>query len=461
MKKRFLVVILCAMAMLIAGCAKTEAPAPAAQNNTPTPVEVPVEAPVETPVETPAEATPVASTELVSYEDSGVDIPAEANDPDTMGGTLWQSYGSCNHDPNIYLMELLYFAMPKEEFEDVFRQYNNDTISEADEERMMSSYGVVGYLMACDCTIEEARVVLGDDPFETEELGAADGYTFWFVTYPEDDEAYLAGLDAAYVEDFRKLQAELPALLRNSRFYEPDDPALALVGQTIRFETTDLDGNPVSSEELFAQNEITMINCWATWCGPCKSELGELAELHNRMQARGCGLIGIVTDGGEAAEEAKSLMNENGITYRNVVESDDMSFMDAVTAIPTSLFVDKTGKILANPIVGAYTDAYEPMFASLLAGDESGSPDAAAGVYRVIVKDADGKAVKGVEVQFCSDTDCRAATTDEAGIAAFEAADGAYTVHILKVPDGYLKDGVEYQAPETCGDLTITLQSGG
>ena len=63
------------LATLFAGCAKTEAPAPTSKNDTP--------APVEAPVETPADAPAVASAELVSYKDSGVDIPAEADDPFT------------------------------------------------------------------------------------------------------------------------------------------------------------------------------------------------------------------------------------------------------------------------------------------------------------------------------------------------------------------------------------------
>ncbi|MBE7009042.1 MAG: TlpA family protein disulfide reductase [Ruminococcaceae bacterium] len=459
MKKALsLFLALCLTAGMLAGCAKTEVPAPEAQNAAP----APVEAPAATSADTPAPVS-AAAEELVSYEEVGVDIPAAADKPEVMGGTLWQAYGSINYSPNVYLLELLYFAMPKEEYEESFQKYTDGTIEEADKERLLSCYGTVGYLMASDGTIEDSREVLGDDPVTTEELGAADGYTFWFVTYPEDDETYLADVDTEFAEDFRKLQSTLPALLKESRFYTPVDPALALAGQTVRFETTDLDGNPVSSEELFAQNEITMINCWATWCGPCKGELAELAELHNRMRSKGCGLIGIVTDGSEAAEEAKSLIAENGIVYPNVAESDDMSsFMDAVSSIPTSLFVDKTGKILTNPIVGANVDAYEPTFDALLAGGAPGASEAsaAAGVYRIFVIDADGKAVKGVQVQFCSDTDCRAATTDEAGLASFEAAPAVYTVHILKVPEGYAKDDTEYQTSDTCGDLTVILQKG-
>ena len=42
------------------------------------------------------------------------------------------------------------------------------------------------------------------------------------------------------------------------------DPAAAMVGKTFQFETVDLDGNKVTSDELFANNEVTMINYWGT-----------------------------------------------------------------------------------------------------------------------------------------------------------------------------------------------------
>ena len=81
-------------------------------------------------------------------------------------------------------------------------------------------------------------------------------------------------------------------------------------------------------------------------------------------------------------------------------------------------------------------------------------------VYRVKVNDESGAGVQGVTVQFCSDQMCLKAETDGNGIAVFEdQEEGAYTIHILKVPEGYAEDETEYAAPETYGDVTITLKS--
>ena len=77
--------------------------------------------------------------------------------------------------------------------------------------------------------------------------------------------------------------------------------------------------------------------------------------------------------------------------------------------------------------------------------------------YEVLVNDPGGKPVSGVTIQFCSDTECLVGKTDENGIAVFEKEGGSYTVHVLKVPEGYAEDKAEYPAPEKPGRVTIVL----
>ena len=81
-------------------------------------------------------------------------------------------------------------------------------------------------------------------------------------------------------------------------------------------------------------------------------------------------------------------------------------------------------------------------------------------VYRVIVNDESGAAVQGAMIQFCSDAMCMMGETDADGIAAFEnQEEGSYTVHVYSVPDGFAEDETVYPAPETYGDVAITLKA--
>ena len=80
-----------------------------------------------------------------------------------------------------------------------------------------------------------------------------------------------------------------------------------------------------------------------------------------------------------------------------------------------------------------------------------------AGGYQVQVTDEDGSPVSGVMVQFCSDSECMMGKTDDSGMAQFDQPAGTYTIHILKVPEGFMADPSEYAAPETPGLTTVTI----
>ena len=78
--------------------------------------------------------------------------------------------------------------------------------------------------------------------------------------------------------------------------------------------------------------------------------------------------------------------------------------------------------------------------------------------YEVLVNDTAGKPVSGVTIQFCSDTECIMGTTNENGIAVFDKEAGSYTIHVLKVPEGYAGDDTEYAAPDKPGQVVIVLK---
>ena len=140
-------------------------------------------------------------------------------------------------------------------------------------------------------------------------------------------------------------------------------------GTSFTFATTNLAGDPVTSAEVFAGNKITMVNLWATWCPPCVGELGELAQIHEKLRQMDCGVVGILLDADQegAIGKARSLMEENGVGYPVLALSEDMyDVLSTVEAIPTSFFVDSNGNIVGTPIVGAMPEEYIPAVKALL-----------------------------------------------------------------------------------------------
>lgn len=91
----------------------------------------------------------------------------------------------------------------------------------------------------------------------------------------------------------------------------------------------------------------TIINLWASWCGPCKAELPVLAEMASRMDAK-VRFVGI-----DFADEnpagARALAKKSGIGYRLLADPDSRLRKDLqVIGLPQTVFVDARGTIVAT-----------------------------------------------------------------------------------------------------------------
>ena len=124
------------------------------------------------------------------------------------------------------------------------------------------------------------------------------------------------------------------------------------------FEGKDLDGNPVTSE-LFKNNAVTVVNFWFSACAPCIAELSELDELDQMLQEKGGAVIGINADtiGGDESMimEAKSILEKKGAMYQNIyfpAESEAGQLTYSITAFPTTVVVDRNGRMVGEPILG-------------------------------------------------------------------------------------------------------------
>lgn len=127
------------------------------------------------------------------------------------------------------------------------------------------------------------------------------------------------------------------------------------------FETTDTKGNKVT-EKIFADKDITMVNVWGTFCGPCINEMPELQKIYESLP-KNANLIGIVADVPEGMKDgvdnANYIEKQTGVKYTNLTLSDSLNgFAKRFYAVPSTIFVDKDGNIIGDLVMGANIDAY-------------------------------------------------------------------------------------------------------
>lgn len=88
-----------------------------------------------------------------------------------------------------------------------------------------------------------------------------------------------------------------------------------------------------------------IINVWASWCGPCRAEMGSLDRLFKRYGGNQFNLIGITTD--DDSNAALNFLMRLGISFDNYADSKlTMENMLGADTIPLTLLIDTNGKVL-------------------------------------------------------------------------------------------------------------------
>ncbi len=129
------------------------------------------------------------------------------------------------------------------------------------------------------------------------------------------------------------------------------------------FNTVDLNDDAVT-QDIFKQNDLTMVNVFSSMCNPCMEELPDLAALSEEYKDKKFGIVGIDIDldmegnPDEASKEAVKEVLKNAGGDMTVIFPEDTLLEKVVLqtdAIPYSIFVDKNGNIVGKDYMGSHT----------------------------------------------------------------------------------------------------------
>ena len=91
-----------------------------------------------------------------------------------------------------------------------------------------------------------------------------------------------------------------------------------------------------------------IINVWASWCGPCRMEMGSLDRLAKRYGGKQFAVIGISTD--DYPDAARSFLQKSGTAFPNFIDGKPWPLENMLGAnrLPLTVLVDANGRVLAK-----------------------------------------------------------------------------------------------------------------
>ncbi len=132
------------------------------------------------------------------------------------------------------------------------------------------------------------------------------------------------------------------------------------------FTVYDASGNQVKLSDYLGKPIV--LNFWASWCGPCKSEMPGFENMYQKYGEQVQFLMVNLTDGSsETVESASAFVSDNGYTFPVFYDSDsDGAYTYGVYSIPTTYLINTKGELAAYSIGAVSETALENAIAMIL-----------------------------------------------------------------------------------------------
>lgn len=127
------------------------------------------------------------------------------------------------------------------------------------------------------------------------------------------------------------------------------------VGSSIEtMSINDINGKEVDILKEAANHKMTILDFWASWCGPCRQEMPNLVNIYSSNKDKGLGIIGISLD--NDADSWKQAVKDLGMKWTQVSDlkgwHSDAAVRFSISSIPKTYIIDSDGKIIAKGLRG-------------------------------------------------------------------------------------------------------------
>lgn len=179
----------------------------------------------------------------------------------------------------------------------------------------------------------------------------ADSYVGHYVL---DDMKY--DLELADVKELASLLTNESAYRDNVVKFIESNQRVELGQPFIDFTLQTADGKDVNLAEIIKNNKVTLVDFWASWCGPCRNENPVVKAAYEKYHAKGLEIVGVSVDRNEAAW--LQAVEEDALPYIQVRDAEGVAGDNyAIVYIPSNFLYDQNGVMIAKGLRGEELEA--------------------------------------------------------------------------------------------------------
>lgn len=130
------------------------------------------------------------------------------------------------------------------------------------------------------------------------------------------------------------------------------------------FTVFDMDGNEVKLSDF--KGQLVIVNFWATWCGPCRSEMPGFEAVYREYGDKIVFMM-VNLPSGETEKDISAFVKKGGYTFPVYIDrNSSAAFTYGVNSVPATLMVDRDGFIAGTHVGAVDEDVLRQYAAQLL-----------------------------------------------------------------------------------------------
>jgi cytochrome c biogenesis protein CcmG/thiol:disulfide interchange protein DsbE len=130
------------------------------------------------------------------------------------------------------------------------------------------------------------------------------------------------------------------------------------------FVLSDASGDPVKLSNF--RGKVVLLNFWATWCAPCRLEIPWFVEYQKTYRDQNFAILGVSLDG-DGWNAVRPYVQARNVNYTVAIGNDDVARLYGADSLPTTLIIDKYGRVAATHVGLCGKSEYESEIKTALA----------------------------------------------------------------------------------------------